>query len=63
MRVCTAQGLVRRGKSWTHGEKESMGGVGLFEWNAQQEQMAQAEAQQVAETQRQIKMEAGNLRG
>lgn len=34
-----------------------------FEWNAQQEEMAQPEAQQGAETQRQIKMEAGNLRG
>lgn len=43
------------------GEQEFMGGIWLFEWNAQQEQMAQAEAQQVAD--RQIKMKAGNLRG
>lgn len=28
--VSTARGLVRRGKSWTHGEKESMGGVWLL---------------------------------
>lgn len=58
---CTRAGEVRENVDT---QREGIRGrFWVFERNAQQEEMAQAKAQQVKQTQRQVKMEAGNLRG